>query len=1610
MRCRSIAVLLILILVCLALPQSIQSQDAENIRFSHITVEDGLSHHETLFVFQDSQGFMWFGTKHGLNKYNGMRVTPFFNRTESPNSLGGNFTHWIHEDQAGNMWIATWGDGISRYNPQTGSFTNYYHEENDPQSLDSDFVWSLFIDSKGLVWAATDNGFSKLNPMTGSCVNFHLGPQNPNSLSNVTVSRIQEDNQGMLWISTYGGGLIKFDPNTETFIRYQHRQGDPQSLSSDNLWSVFIDSKHRIWIASEQGLNIFDPETEKFTSYQHDENDPNSLSSNTVTFINEDHLGRLWLGTFGGGLNCFHPEQKTFSHYHHNPHDPYSISNDIIMSITEDTAGTLWVATYGGIDKWDPGENQFQHFRNDPSNPNDLSSAEVNSIYQDTGGSLWIGTSSGLNRANAARSGFVHYLHDEDDPASISANDIRAIGQDQRGDLWIGTHGAGLNKFNPTQGGFVHYQHDPTNPNTLVDNTIYDLVVDQRRDVLWIAAYQSGLDRFDILEQTFTHYKFDANDANDANGIVSNWVTAVFVDSQGFVWVGTENGLSRFAPETEKFTNFKHHRDDLNSLSDNMIQAIYQDSRSVVWIGTNNGLNRYDDTTKGFNLYDQSDGLAGNRVAAITEDNEGLLWISTDQGLSRFNLQKGTFRNYDHRDGLQGNIFFMHSVYKNEAGNLFFGGVNGFNVIHPDELAVNQHVPRVVFTDFLLFNQPVQAGKESPLDQHINLCQRITLKHGQSVFSIEFVALNYTNSRKNQYAYMLEGFDKGFIHTGSDNRSTTYMNLDPGVYTFLVKAANNDGVWNQERASLEISIGAPWWRTWWFNAILVGLACLIVSAIIMYTRKLGSEVSRRRKNEQALRHSRERFRSLFEQAGDYILILEIAEDGSLVVVDANQAACEVHGYTHEELLGLSLSDFDRSLDKEQIQTMLNRLLSGETLLFETTHAKKDGTVFPVEVSSKLLETEADQNLLISIERDITLRKKAEARIQQQQYYLERAQELGRIGTWELDLERNILRWTDENCRIFGVPPGSVVNYEVFIEKVHPDDREYVNQEWQAGVAGKPYDIEHRLLIDGEITWVREKADVKFDEDGVAINAIGFTQDITERKQAEEERVLRSMAIEQAAESVVITDSKGTILYVNPAFETITGYRREEAIDQNPRIIKSGKHGADFYEQMWAVLVGGVTWSGRIINKRKDGVLFIEEATISPVRDAAGKIVNYVAVKRDVTHEAELEEHLRQAQKMEAIGTLAGGIAHDFNNILFAIGGFTELAIAEVDKGSPAYEMLKEVEKSSRRAVELVKQILTISSKKEKKLGHVMVHSVVQEVLKMLQGTLPTTIDIVQNIDTNCGPVIADATEIQQLALNLCMNAFHAMPERGGRLSLALSEVSLDDDEASQHPDLQAIQYIRFVVADTGCGMDAATMNRIFDPYFTTKDKGEGTGLGLATVQGIVHNYGGTVIVESELGQGSTFKIFIPRALQPETIGDEEAVEDLTRGHGERLLVVDDEASLARLYRISLERLGYRVKSFTAPGEALAAFRLAPSSFDLVVTDQTMPKITGAELSKQLLQIRPDIPIILSTGFSDFIDRETAMRTGIRAYLQKPIETQDLANIVRRLLDEIETKE
>jgi PAS domain S-box-containing protein len=509
-------------------------------------------------------------------------------------------------------------------------------------------------------------------------------------------------------------------------------------------------------------------------------------------------------------------------------------------------------------------------------------------------------------------------------------------------------------------------------------------------------------------------------------------------------------------------------------------------------------------------------------------------------------------------------------------------------------------------------------------------------------------------------------------------------------------------------------------------------------------------------------------------------------------------------------------------------------------------------------------------------------------------------------------------------------------------------------------------------------------------------------DMRERRAAEEDRLRLAAAVAQAKESMAITDAGGHIIYVNPAFEKTSGLSRADLLGKSYYDLLAGVDGdKGLAKQAQQTMARGDAWNAHLIRMQRGDLTMELDIRISPIRDRSGNIINFLVTERDVTHEVRLQDHLRQAQKMEALGTLAGGIAHDINNILNPIFINTELVLMDAALDQVARRDLETVLKAAERGRDLVKQIITFSRQKEKERKPAKVGPVIKEALKFLRSSLPVTIEIRQRIDPETGFIMADPSQIHQVVMNLCNNAAYAMQERGGVLDVSLTEVEVDRDMAMRHPDLKMGPYLRLIVGDTGTGMAPEVMERAFDPFFTTKKHGEGSGMGLALVHGIVKDYNGAVTVYSEVGKGTTFNIFFPRTLTPEVRPKGED-EGLLKGT-ECILLVDDEKSQAQSIRNMLNRLGYHVTVKTEAEQALAAFSKEPGRFDLVITDQIMPKLTGVQLAARFLEIRPGLPILLCTGFSEQVDADGARAIGIRGFLMKPFSIREMARAIKAAL-------
>jgi ligand-binding sensor domain-containing protein/signal transduction histidine kinase len=787
---------------------------AISARFERITVEDGLSQNAVLSILQDRRGFIWFGTEDGLNKYDGYEFEILKHDPDDPTTIADNLTSKIYEDKSGILWIGT-RVGLDRYDPSTGSFSHYQNDPTHSNTLSGTWVVSIVEDHEGTLWVGTDDGgVSLLDRETGMFTRYTHDPDDPMSLSDNSVRVIYEDRSGHLWVGTRNG-LNRFNPADHSFSHHGNEPSDLFNLGDNNISCILEDEGGILWIATEgSGLYFKRPSEEGFSQLRNNPLDPESLSHDRVRSLIEDQSGQLWVGT-QNGLNLLDPNGFKFIRFTNDPGDPQSLSSNAIWSIYQDRTGVLWFGTYGGgVSKYSHYGNQFAHYQHKSDSPNSLSDDMVWSIAEDRFGALWIGTfNGGLNRLDPGRSNFTLYQHDPDNPSSLSSNDVRAILEDSLGNLWIGTS-AGLDRFEPETGDFFHYRYDAGDPNSLSENRVLTLLEDKSGN-LWVGTRTGGLNRLDPATGRWTRFQ---NDPEDDGSLSDNRVWSLFEDRAGAIWVGTLGGLNVWNETSQRFTHYNNNPDDPSSLSNDSIFSIYEDPSGVIWIGTwGNGLDRFDRDTQRFIHYTEKNGLPNNVIYGIEPDSDGNLWLSTNLGLSKFNSNTETFKNYDVRSGLQNNEFNVGAHTAGQNGKLYFGGVQGFNEFYPDQIQDNPNIPPVVITSFAKFNQIVKRDLMEG--------EEILLSYRDNYISFEFASLDFNAPDKNLYTYMLEGFDQDWVQAGT-RRYTSYTNIKGGDYVFRVKGSNNDGVWNEQGASVRIRISPPFWETGWF----IGLTIAVVFA------------------------------------------------------------------------------------------------------------------------------------------------------------------------------------------------------------------------------------------------------------------------------------------------------------------------------------------------------------------------------------------------------------------------------------------------------------------------------------------------------------------------------------------------------------------------------------------------------------------------------------------------------------------------------------------------------------------------------------------------------------------------------------------------------------
>ena len=805
--------------------------DGNDLRFSRLSTSQGLSQTRVAQIVQDDQGFMWFGTQYGLDRYDGYEFRVFTHDPARENSLGCVYIHSLLKDRSGALWVGC-DQFLDRFDSVTETFT-HYRLQTEKYGNFVGYVSAITQDRRGVLWLATGSGLFGLNSRTDQITHYPHDPSNPSSLGSNHVTCTLEDRNGRFWVGD-GENVEEFDRDSGRVLSRVHlRKGaGAVSLYEDHLgvlWVTYMTG------GSGSGLAVFDRSTNRLRPYSlYDKKSGKQIPAGFMAAL-EDKSGTLWLASFGGGLLKFDKQHSLFIRYRNYPDNPESIADDRVISLCEDREGNVWVGLHATEPNFFRTERApFMPLRLSRSNPDSLGERFVNAVYEDHEGVLWTGTTGALNRIDLRSGQSASYPP----PGPGRANDIIAIAEDASGALWVGTFGSGLSQFDRKTGHYKMYRHDPGDPSSLSSDIVSRLLVDHN-GVVWIATYD-GLDRFDPRNKRFVLYRQNAkNDDEEYFNLAE--------DKSGYLWMGSWAGLNRFDPTTGQFTVYSHRRDDPRSLSDNAVTSVYPDHSGTIWVSTENGLNKLNRDNGTFTHYYVKDGLPSNAVSCVLEDQFGMLWMSTNRGLSKFDPIAQRFKSYSTVDGLPGNDFTgWDACFKSRRGEMFFGGFSGGVAFFPDKVINVPYPLPLVLTELQLAGSSVEVGANSPLKQSISYANKIALSYHQNSFSLSFAALTYFNPDANRYRYKLVALDRDWIEVGSNRRVVSYTSLPAGKYRFLVQSATRQGIWNEPGLALGIMILPPWWGTLWFRlSCALTTVCILWMLYVLRLRQMAAEIRAR---------------------------------------------------------------------------------------------------------------------------------------------------------------------------------------------------------------------------------------------------------------------------------------------------------------------------------------------------------------------------------------------------------------------------------------------------------------------------------------------------------------------------------------------------------------------------------------------------------------------------------------------------------------------------------------------------------------------------------------------------------------------------------------------
>ncbi len=807
----------------------------QTLRFSHLTPKDGLSHSSVNSIIKDKRGLMWFASEDGLNRYDGYDFRTY--RYEPNDSLGlsHNFVRSILQDSRGNIWVGT-NYGLNRYDEKNDKFDWYFYQ---PKTLKKganentiNSFTAIYEDNQHRLWfGLASGGLAQFDYEQDKIISYDVQNEATMNLASLEILCFYQDAQNRLWFGTKGSGLFRLDLQKNTLTTFKSNVSDKTALQNNFVYAIDADAEGNLWIGTDGGgLHQFSPKTEQVIAlYQFDNEKDSSLGSNLIRAVRFDKQGKLWVGTDGGGLNLFQPENQTFIRYKKIAYDDKSLNTDVIRSIFEDSEGRKWLGTFaGGVNYFEDAHQGFVHLKHTELIGKGLNHPSVLSVLKRKNGEIWLGTDGGGINIYQENQPIVYLQNDPKNPRSLSANAVLCMLEDTKGRLWVGTYAGGLNLYDEKTKSFIHFTHKTNNPNSLIGKSVWSLAEDQTGKI-WIGC-SAGISVYNPKDDTFKNYQHDPNNPKSLSGYD---VRSVICDSQGRIWIGNFSGVNLYLPEID---GFQKYNTEIGKLSRNEVVSIFEISKGKMAFGTyGGGLNMLDEKSQKITVFRKKDGLPNDIIYGMLRDADGYIWLSTNMGLSRYDTENQKFKNYIFRDGLQGTQFNLESCYwDKETGKMYFGGTNGLNIFDPKDLRDNMFVPPVIISNLFILNKLITPNNNQALTQNILMTDEVTLTHTDYMFTLEFSALSYRNSQRNQYRYKLEGFDADWTEAGTHRRAT-YTNIPAGNYTFLVQGSNDDGIWNMEGKKLNINILPAWWQTKLFR--VSGLVFITFLVVFMIWRR-----------------------------------------------------------------------------------------------------------------------------------------------------------------------------------------------------------------------------------------------------------------------------------------------------------------------------------------------------------------------------------------------------------------------------------------------------------------------------------------------------------------------------------------------------------------------------------------------------------------------------------------------------------------------------------------------------------------------------------------------------------------------------------------------------